>query len=163
MRIIPLGALALIATLGLSACDSDTGPARIEQTGSGAILTAPNGHTLYTYIQDGTTDDGSACTGHCAKLFPPFLVTPESIQFAQHRGLLDRGFKIETLKENGEKYPLPHNSSWGTVRRPDGSLQWTQGAFPLYYYSGDLLPGDRGGAELYGVWQIARPASYGLE
>ena len=41
-----------------------------------------------------------------------------------------------------------------TVKRKDGSLQWTYDGKPLYFYSADKTKGDKAGDGIGGVWHI---------
>jgi hypothetical protein len=43
---------------------------------------------------------------------------------------------------------------WATVKRKDGSLQWTYDGKPLYFYSTDKKKGDKTGDGIGGVWHI---------
>src|SRR5688572_29115526 len=74
MRIL-LGLVGLIAmgvlALG-SGADEVPAPLRSATAGAlGAILTAPNGMTLYTYAND-REPGKSGCTGACVEKWPPF-------------------------------------------------------------------------------------------
>ena len=94
----------------------------------GTFVTAANGMTLYTFDKD--TQNKSNCTGQCAVLWPPYLVT---------------GSVPSTLP--------PHI---GTIKRTDGSTQYTWNGKPLYYYSGDKKAGDTNGDGYGGVWHVAK-------
>ena len=43
---------------------------------------------------------------------------------------------------------------WSTVKRRDGSLQWTYRDRPLYFYVGDKKTGDKTGDGIGGKWHI---------
>ena len=57
------------------------------------------------------------CYDDCTKKWPPYLAKSG-----------------ETMGEG-----------WATVKRKDGSLQWTYDGKPLYFYSGDKKKGDKTG------------------
>jgi predicted lipoprotein with Yx(FWY)xxD motif len=95
----------------------------------GSYLTDASGKTLYVFTKDGVN---STCTGACIAKWPAFgpdypLKTPS---------LLDLG-------------------NFGPVTRDDGIVQSAYMGRPLYYYSGDGLPGDVTGQGFNGVWYVA--------
>lgn len=99
--------------------------------GLGQVLVDSQGRTLYAFSKD--TGKRSACTGACAKAWPPLLV------------------------ENGE--PEPSNgagaSRLGTITLPDGSRQVTYAGHPLYSFGGDKQPGEangNGSSAFGGTW-----------
>ncbi len=88
---------------------------------AGDILTNPSGMTLYVYKSD--PPGGTACTGDCAKTWPPLAATKGAQVFA------------------GERVP----GKVATFTRPDGTTQVTYDNQALYTYSGDKSPGDTNG------------------
>lgn len=86
-----------------------------------------NHMALYTYDEDARGK--SNCTGECAEKWPP--------------AVLDPGTPL------GEGYSL--------IEREDGRMQAAFRGRPLYLWSGDSRPGDRGGDGLGGKWRLARP------
>jgi len=90
-------------------------------TGLGQVLVDSEGHTLYAFSKD--SGEGSACTGACAKAWPPLLVS------------------------HGE--PEPSNGAGaarlGTITLPDGKRQVTYSGHPLYSFGGDGKPGEANG------------------
>jgi predicted lipoprotein with Yx(FWY)xxD motif len=90
------------------------------------ILTTSDGRTLYTYAKD--TSGKSACTGRCADVWPPYLVTNEG---------------------NAGGY-------FSVVTRDDGRRQWAFDGKPLYLNATDSRPGDRKGGGVDGVWSVVR-------
>jgi len=76
----------------------------------------------------------SACEGQCLQNWPPVLTekSPKA----------DDGVDASKL---------------GTLTREDGSIQVTYNEMPLYYYSGDLNPGDTNGQNVGGVWFVIAP------
>jgi predicted lipoprotein with Yx(FWY)xxD motif len=89
--------------------------------GLGQVLVDSQGHTLYAFSKD--SGESSACTGACAKAWPPLLVA------------------------HGE--PEPSNgaaaSRLGTITLLDGTRQATYAGHPLYGFSGDKQPGQANG------------------
>ena len=90
----------------------------------GAILTGPNGMTLYTHTGDSAT--ASTCTGACATAWPPLATTGQPTAGAGVTGQL------------------------GTVSRADGTTQVTYDGHPLYYWQGDTKAGDVTGDKVEG-------------
>jgi predicted lipoprotein with Yx(FWY)xxD motif len=155
---------AAVAALWLSACGSAAGPmrtsassaARPAQTATalrtavapprdrprgqaittrtgryGRILTDGGGRTIYLFTHDRSS--ASTCYGRCAAAWPPVLTrgAPRAL------GGLSR--------------------SAGTTRRRDGRVQVTFGGHPLYYYVGDVRPGEilcQNVDEFGGTWLV---------
>jgi predicted lipoprotein with Yx(FWY)xxD motif len=102
----------------------------------GAILTDANGRTLY-YL---TSETGSqfACTGKCLSFWPP----------------LDWPSGASAPKVSG--FP----GAFGSVARPDGSMQVTYNSSPLYIFINDKAPGDTNGEGVKafgGTWHAVTP------
>jgi predicted lipoprotein with Yx(FWY)xxD motif len=114
----PSGPGSLAATVKLAA-------ATLPSVGS--VLTGPTGKTLYYFTTDSPTS--TTCTGQCAVIWPPLVVT------------------------NGTKAALASGvpGTLGTVMRPDGSTQVTYKGHLLYYYQGDTAKGQG----LDGTWFVA--------
>jgi predicted lipoprotein with Yx(FWY)xxD motif len=117
------------ATPAGSAATATLGTATI--TGIGAVLTGPDGKTLYTYKPDGT--GASACEGGCAKAWPPVAATT-----------------VPAL-------PAGATGKVSLIARSDGSKQVAYNGHPLYAYTGDTDPGQANGQGLGGVWFVAAP------
>jgi|SRR6185312_4386740 len=101
----------------------------------GTILFDGRGFVLYAFTRD--TRGRSACSGACAKAWPPYLVTGKLIGRA--------GIAAERL---------------ATIRRSDGSRQATYAGKPLYYYVGDRKPRQilcQNVSEFGGLWLVVRP------
>jgi predicted lipoprotein with Yx(FWY)xxD motif len=98
--------------------------------GVGSVLTGPNGRTLYYFTTDSPTS--TSCTGQCAVVWPPLLVS-KGAQAALGSGV---------------------SGTLGTVMRPDGSTQVTYRGHLLYYYEGDTAPGQDKGQGLDGTWFV---------
>jgi predicted lipoprotein with Yx(FWY)xxD motif len=81
----------------------------LHKTTLGMVLIAANGHTLYLFGKD--RNGTSACSGSCAKFWPPLLT----------RGKPTAGPGVKA-------------SLLGTTKRSNGSLQVTYNKHPLYAY-----------------------------
>jgi predicted lipoprotein with Yx(FWY)xxD motif len=142
-RFVLLGAAL---TIGLAACgggsggDKATAPAgahaaagqasiKLSTSSLGDILTDQSGRTLYAFTDDkGGT---SSCTGQCIATWPA-LASKDKVTAAA-------GANPALLKE---------------TRRAEGTSQATYGDWPLYYYAGDMGPGDVDGQGVDGVWFV---------
>jgi predicted lipoprotein with Yx(FWY)xxD motif len=94
------------------------------------ILTNARGMTLYYLTSD--TPTKAACTGGCAKTWPPML----SKSTPTHAAALPRKLSVV-------------NDANGHQVRYNGHL--------LYTYSGDSAPGQTAGNGLFGKWFVAKP------
>jgi predicted lipoprotein with Yx(FWY)xxD motif len=138
---IMLVGAALVATL--AACGSTTKPAtqasqpaadrsvhvEVAQSSLGPILVDQNGRTLYAFTND--KDGSSSCTGQCIATWP---------------ALVSRG--PATAGTGTDKALLSQTT------RAEGTAQATYGSWPLYYYVGDVGPGDVDGQGVDGVWFV---------
>jgi len=95
----------------------------------GRVLVSPAGRTLYGFTNDTKTQ--STCTGACATVWPPVLVSKSWTAGAG----LDRG-------------------QFSTIVRADGTRQLLAGPWPLYTYSGDAQPGDVNGEGTGGFFAV---------
>ena len=93
---------------------------------SATIVTANNGMTLYVFDKD--KNGVPTCYDNCAKQWPPYLSTS-----AENRG-----------------------KGWATVKRKDGSMQWSYHNRPVYFYADDKKPGDANGDRVGRVWHAVR-------
>jgi predicted lipoprotein with Yx(FWY)xxD motif len=145
-RFVLLGA---VLTIGLAACGGGSGgdkaakPAanaaaphaagnasiKISMSSLGNILTDQSGRTLYAFTND--KNGASSCTGGCIATWPA-LASKEKVTAAA-------GVNPALLKE---------------TKRAEGTGQATYGAWPLYYYAGDMGPGDVDGQGVDGVWFV---------
>ena len=101
----------------------------------GRILFDGRGFALYAFTRDRRRH--SACSGDCARAWPPFIVA--------RRPRANRGAQASLL---------------GATRRSDGRLQATYGGKPLYFYIGDRKPGQvlcQNVREFGGLWLVVRP------
>lgn len=130
----PAAAAAPAASVQPTAAESGRKTIRVQDSRFGKILFDGRGYVLYAFTADGSS--GSACSGDCARAWPPLIVT--------------RTPKAGT----GARASL-----LGTTRRADGRLQATYAGRPLYYYVGDTRPGlilCQDVTEFGGVWLVVR-------
>jgi predicted lipoprotein with Yx(FWY)xxD motif len=101
----------------------------IEQSSLGSILTDQNGRTLYAFADD--KGGKSTCTGDCIATWPA-LLSGQTV-----------------AANNGANQALVSQAP-----RAEGTSQTTYGEWPLYYYVGDVGPGDVDGQGVDGVWFV---------
>ena len=125
--IISTGALALVAALGALAAGQVAQSATrtnatvaLHKTGLGAVLVSKSGRTLYLFGRD--RNGKSACSGSCARFWPPLL--------SQGNPTAGPGVKPSLI---------------GTTRRSNGSRQVTYNRHPLYTFALDKLAGQTKG------------------
>jgi predicted lipoprotein with Yx(FWY)xxD motif len=104
----------------------------VERTSAGTVLAGVHGYTLYYYAEDRPGSGTSACTGGCAKAWPP-LVAP-------------------VKAPAGVRLPGP----LGMITRPGGVRQVTLNGYPLYTYAGDKAPGQATGNGIEGAWHVIK-------
>ena len=95
----------------------------------GRILGDGNGRILYMFTNDGP--NVSNCTGMCLDSWPPLLAVEDI-----------------TVGEGVNDLLL------GEALLEDGSLIVTYNGMPLYYWVGDMLPGDTNGQGINNVWFV---------
>jgi uncharacterized surface protein with fasciclin (FAS1) repeats len=97
----------------------------------GQIITDMEGNTLYFFTKDAS--DTSSCVDGCIANWPAFytqgLYLPEGLD----------------------------HEDFGSIERPDGSMQSTYKGWPLYYFVNDNNPGDVNGDGVNDVWYVAKP------
>jgi predicted lipoprotein with Yx(FWY)xxD motif len=137
-RLVVLGA---VLAAGLTACGgggghksgdhaaADASSVKISQSSLGPILTDQAGRTLYAFTND--RNRSSNCSGQCIATWPA-LVSAKAVA-------TDAGAQKSLL---------------GETKRAEGTLQATYGAWPLYYYAGDMNPGDVDGQGVDNVWFV---------
>ena len=137
MRILIVTA-GLLAALTVTSAPMAAEQARptltVHGSGFGRVLFDGRGFVLYAFTKD--PRGRSACSGACAKAWPPYVT----------RGRLTAG-------------PGVKQSLLGTVRRANGTRQVTYAGRPLYYYVGDAKPGQircQNISEFGGLWLIVR-------
>jgi predicted lipoprotein with Yx(FWY)xxD motif len=118
---VALGMIGFLAagSVARSATQSNA-TVSLRKTNLGMILVNARGHTLYLFAKDRNAK--SACTGSCARFWPPLL----------SRGKATAG-------------PGVKKSLLGTTRRSNGSLQVTYNKHPLYTYVVDKRAGQTNG------------------
>lgn len=100
----------------------------------GPYLTDAKGMTLYTFSDD--TGLKSTCTGTCAKTWPPFIYQPN---------------QAPTSSDDTKLY-----TKMNTFNRSTGLWQYAYGLKPVYYYTGDVNPGDTKGNGVGGKWSVVQ-------
>jgi predicted lipoprotein with Yx(FWY)xxD motif len=124
---VVLTLLAMLGVIGFLAAGSvarsaarTTGTVSLRKTRLGLILVNSRGHTLYMFAKDRNAK--SACSGSCAKFWPPSL---------QHgKPTTGSGVKASLL---------------GTTKRSNGGLQLTYAKHPLYSFVLDKQAGQTNG------------------
>lgn len=103
--------------------------------GSNAFVSSSNQHTLYYLTSDNST--GSACTGNCTAIWPPYMAAGGSTAL----------------------------NNMTIITRSDGTgQQWAYQGHPLYAFSGDTGAREANGEGISqppGTWHVSRPASSG--
>jgi predicted lipoprotein with Yx(FWY)xxD motif len=98
----------------------------------GQVLEEGNGKTLYVHAGDSAT--ASTCLDACAAAWPPLLI--------------NAGTTIVG--------PPGAHGAFGSITRPDGSVQATYRNKPLYFWSKDVNSGDTTGQGING-FTVATP------
>ena len=127
-------ALALVLAIGPFAAataqdDAAMAIAARDDPMLGSILVDSSGWTLYTFANDPA--DASACSGGCSDEWPPLLADAGVVADPGLPGVLSA-------------FP-----------RDDGAMQVAYNDAPLYYFSGDVWPGDTNGNGDDGMWFAA--------
>ena len=127
-------ACAALAAAAPAAAQAPRSTVTVKASSFGRILFDGRGFVLYGFTRD--TRAKSACSGACARAWPPYVV--------KSRPRAGTGVVARRL---------------GTTKRRDGSLQVTYAGRPLYYYVGDRNPGQilcQNVTEFGGVWRVIR-------
>ncbi|TAL84848.1 MAG: hypothetical protein EPN46_12130 [Candidimonas sp.] len=95
---------------------------------NGTMLVDEAGMTLYTFDHDVANSGKSVCNGGCATNWPPLKAD-------------------EYAKASGD---------YTIVKRDDGTMQWAHKGKPLYRFTSDKKPGDKGGDNFKNIWHTAR-------
>ena len=125
-----------LATPAMSSSAADRATITVHSSKFGRILFDGRGFALYAFTRDRA--GRSACTGACARAWPPYVV--------KTRPKAGTGTTASLL---------------GTIRRGNGSRQVTYAGKPLYYYVGDREPLQvlcQNVVEFGGTWLIVRPS-----
>jgi predicted lipoprotein with Yx(FWY)xxD motif len=106
---------------------------RVARTKLGPILVNAQGHTVYLFRED--HDGRSTCSGSCARVWPPAIVT--------HAPRAGAGIDATKLT---------------TTRRADNAQQLVYNGHPLYAMVADARPGQTQGQGFLGTWFVVSPA-----
>jgi predicted lipoprotein with Yx(FWY)xxD motif len=116
-----LGAIGFLVAGSVARSATETNATvSLRKTKLGPILVNSRGHTLYLFAKD--RNGNSACSGSCAKFWPPLL--------SQGKPTAGPGVKPSLI---------------GTTRRSNGSRQVTYNRHPLYTYALDKRAGQTKG------------------
>jgi predicted lipoprotein with Yx(FWY)xxD motif len=140
------GAAALLTLTLAAACGNDSGDAGAPAAAAGAnttpvavkagtspwgpILTDQAGRTLYGFTPD-RNGTSSCADENCVATWPPLT----------SRSAVTAGSGVSA-------------SLLGSTARTEGTTQATFGQWPLYYYAGDVKPGDTDGQGVDGKWFV---------
>lgn len=97
----------------------------------GKIIVAGNNMTLY--LRQGDSATTSTCYDTCASNWPPYVITGQP-----------------RVGENA-------TGTLGLLVRTDGKTQVTYNGKPLYFWQGDVRPGDTSGNGVGGIWWVVAP------
>ena len=103
---------------------------------AGKYLVGPSGKSLYLFMAD--KNGKSACSGACAKIWPPLTTTGKP---GASGGAM--------------------SADLGTIKRSDGTQQVTYKGHPLYYYAADTRAGTTSGQGIHGFgakWWLVTPS-----
>ncbi|TFZ08249.1 COG4315 family predicted lipoprotein [Ramlibacter humi] len=123
-----LPALGFAAALAACSSMSMASDGAPAKVADGALV-GPNGMSLYTFDRDAASSGKSACNGPCATIWPPLTAAASA----------------------------SGSGDWTVVTRDDGAKQWAYKGKPVYYWSKDTKPGERGGDNFNNAWRVARP------
>jgi len=118
--VIALSVIGVIAVGSARSATHASTTVSLRSTKLGMILVNSSGHTLYLFAKD--TNGKSACSGSCAKFWPPLTSV----------GMPAAGKGVKT-------------SLLGTTKRSNGSLQVTYKSHPLYTFALDKKAGQTSG------------------
>ena len=121
MKPARLATALFAAVLSVAAVAADIVPLRQVN----GVLVDPDGMTVYTFDKDKPGSGKSACTGACAKNWPP----------------VDAG-------------DAPLAAPYSAIEREDGSRQLAYKGKPLYTFVKDKKEGDKTGDKVNGVWHV---------
>jgi predicted lipoprotein with Yx(FWY)xxD motif len=135
LALLALGGVLALSLASAAPASAESATLTVRDSDYGRVLFDGRGRALYVFTRDPA--GRSACSGACARAWPPYLVTstPKAGR-AVRAGLI------------------------GTTRRSDGTRQATYAGRPLYYYVGDNGPGVircQNVLEFGGLWLVQRP------
>lgn len=99
-------------------------------------LVDPDGMSLYQ-LDDDTAGGKPTCLAGCSDNWPPLTVSADGT--------------VQPVGGPGV------TGTFTTFERNDAAVQVIYNGHPLYYFSGDSAPGDKGGDGINGVWHLATP------
>jgi predicted lipoprotein with Yx(FWY)xxD motif len=120
--------------VALAAPSASTVTIKVSSALGAKVIVNSSGFTLYHYTHE--SPGSIACTGACAKLWLPLLLSGGAKPAA--------GPGLVTAKV-------------GTIRRPDGHFQVTYNRLALYRYAADKKPGQTNGQGVGGSWFAVTP------
>lgn len=123
-----------VASPSASPVAGDTSVLVLEDPELGTILTDSEGMVLYLFTDDEQGSGVSTCEADCLAIWPVFV--------ADDPLTLPDGVPGELTQ----------------IERSDGSMQVAYNGWPLYYFAGDMAPGETNGHEVGDVWFIVTPA-----
>jgi predicted lipoprotein with Yx(FWY)xxD motif len=112
----------------------DAAIVKVASSDLGTILADAGGRTLYAFTKDGKGSGRSACAGQCIATWPALTATGTP--------LAGGGVDAALLT---------------TIKRDDGTTQVSYNGWPLYFYGGDVQPGQTQGQGVNGVWFVLSP------
>jgi predicted lipoprotein with Yx(FWY)xxD motif len=112
----------------------DAAIVKVANSDLGSILSDAGGRTLYAFTKDGKGTGRSACEGQCIATWPALT--------ASGTPLAGGGVDATLL---------------ATIQRNDGTAQVSYNGWPLYFYGGDVKPGQAQGQGINGVWFVVSP------
>lgn len=123
----------------------------------GTYLVDDHGRTLYTVVNGA---DVVPCDGECAAAWPPFTVQGQNAMAGGDvKGEAEDMAKTDEAMGDGMMATIDP-AMLGTVMRDDGTTQTTYNGHPLYYFVGDVEPGDvdcQAVAQFGGTWYVMSP------
>jgi predicted lipoprotein with Yx(FWY)xxD motif len=118
--LLALGAIGFLTAGALAGSTRSNATVSLGETNLGSILVNARGHTLYLFAKD--RSGRSACSGSCARFWPPLI--------SRAKPTAGSGLRSALL---------------GTTRRTDGRMQVTYNRHPLYTYALDKRAGQTNG------------------
>ncbi|MFH8470018.1 hypothetical protein [Streptomyces sp. NPDC017991] len=144
-RVFVLASIVSLSLFGMTACSGDDSEAgksgapepqavtvKTAESELGKILVDQSGRTLYGFTVD--KDGESNCDANCIAVWPA-LTSPSDAKSAKD---IDKALLTRT-------------------KRTEGVLQVKYKDWPLYYYVGDVVPGDLNGQGIDDEWFAVAP------
>ena len=145
-RVVLLASVTSLALFTLAACSGDTDgksdakaaaatqtvELKVADSEVGKILVDQSGRTVYGFTED--KDGASSCTASCIAVWPALTSAKDvTVQKGIDKSLLTK------------------------VKRAEGAIQVSYKKWPLYYYAGDMVPGDVNGQGVDKEWFAVAP------